>query len=381
MGRVRCGSASRRAWPRGLTRFVGRRHGAGGPAPGPGAGRGRTRARSWRWWGRLGWGSRAWSTSSSTPTTRRAGWCWRAPRCRTARPRPTSPCSTCCRRYAHVDERDDTRTIRAKVTGQVLTLDETLQDDDPAAAGAAGRPAGGQSVPDARSAATAPAHARRRSSACCCARARCSRCSWSVRTCTGSIPRRRPCSTAWSRACPRPACCSWSTIARSTSTAGAARPTTRNSGSTRCRPASADALLAGPAGGRSQPGAAHAAPDRAHRGQSLLSGGERAHPGGDRGAGRRARGLSPGAGAADHSGAGHGAGGAGSAHRPAAARGETPAPDGRGHWHGGALAPAAGHCRAARGRRCTAASPTSRPPSSSTRRACSRSTRTPSSTP
>ena len=52
------------------------------------------------------------------------------------------------------------------------------------------------------------------------------------------MPRPRPCSTAWSRACRRPASCSWSTTARSTSTAGAARPTTRNCGSTRCpRPA------------------------------------------------------------------------------------------------------------------------------------------------
>ena len=51
----------------------------------------------------------------------------------------------------------------------------------------------------------------------------------------------------------------------------------------------------------------------------------------------------------DHSGAGHGAGGAGGAHRPPAARGEAPAADGRGHWHGGALRPVAGHCRAARG--------------------------------
>ena len=48
--------------------------------------------------------------------------------------------------------------------------------------------------------------------------------------------------------------------------------------------------LAGPAGGRPQPGAAHAALDRAHRGQSLLPGGERAHPGGNRGAGRGTRG-------------------------------------------------------------------------------------------
>ena len=62
-----------------------------------------------------------------------------------------------------------------------------------------------------------------------------------------------------------------------------------------------------------------------------------------------AGGLSPGAGGAEHSGAGHGAGGAGGTHRPPAAGGEAAAADGGGHWHGGALAPAAGHCRAARG--------------------------------
>src|SRR3989449_416276 len=34
--------------------------------------------------------------------------------------------------HCHVDDSDDARTIRAKVTGQVLTLDETLQDTLPA---------------------------------------------------------------------------------------------------------------------------------------------------------------------------------------------------------------------------------------------------------
>jgi class 3 adenylate cyclase len=36
------------------------------------------------------------------------------------------------KRYAHLDDADDVRTIRAKVTGQVLTLDEALQDTLPA---------------------------------------------------------------------------------------------------------------------------------------------------------------------------------------------------------------------------------------------------------
>ena len=39
--------------------------------------------------------------------------------------------------YAHVDDSDDPRSIRAKVTGQVLTLDRALQDALPAAAGPA----------------------------------------------------------------------------------------------------------------------------------------------------------------------------------------------------------------------------------------------------
>jgi hypothetical protein len=36
------------------------------------------------------------------------------------------------KRYCHVDDGDEVRTIRAKVTGQVLTLDEALQDTLPA---------------------------------------------------------------------------------------------------------------------------------------------------------------------------------------------------------------------------------------------------------
>jgi class 3 adenylate cyclase/tetratricopeptide (TPR) repeat protein len=45
---------------------------------------------------------------------------------------PYFPVLELLRRYVHVEEHDDTRTIRAKVTGQVLTLDETLQDTIPA---------------------------------------------------------------------------------------------------------------------------------------------------------------------------------------------------------------------------------------------------------
>src|SRR5262245_11361563 len=45
---------------------------------------------------------------------------------------PYFPVIDLLRRYSHVEEHDDTRTIRAKVTGQVLTLDPVLQDTVPA---------------------------------------------------------------------------------------------------------------------------------------------------------------------------------------------------------------------------------------------------------
>jgi class 3 adenylate cyclase/tetratricopeptide (TPR) repeat protein len=45
---------------------------------------------------------------------------------------PYFPVIDLLKRYAHIEEHDDPRTIRAKVTGQVLTLDEALQDTIPA---------------------------------------------------------------------------------------------------------------------------------------------------------------------------------------------------------------------------------------------------------
>ena len=45
---------------------------------------------------------------------------------------PYFPVIDLLKRYTHVEEHDDPRTIRAKVTGQVLTLDETLQETIPA---------------------------------------------------------------------------------------------------------------------------------------------------------------------------------------------------------------------------------------------------------
>jgi tetratricopeptide (TPR) repeat protein len=45
---------------------------------------------------------------------------------------PYVPVIDLLKHYCHLDERDDPRTVRARVTGQVLTLDETLQDTLPA---------------------------------------------------------------------------------------------------------------------------------------------------------------------------------------------------------------------------------------------------------
>ena len=82
---------------------------------------------------------------------------------------------------------------------------------------------------------------------------------------------------------------------------------------------------------------------------------------GERGGYRLARPLP------EHAGAGHGAGGAGRAHRPPGARGQAPAPGGRGHRQGRAAAAAAGHRRAAGAGGCAQGWPACRPPSSSTR--------------
>ena len=45
---------------------------------------------------------------------------------------PYFPVIDLLKRYAHVEDRDEPRTVRARVTGHVLTLDEALQDTMPA---------------------------------------------------------------------------------------------------------------------------------------------------------------------------------------------------------------------------------------------------------
>ena len=294
---------------------------------------------------------------------------------------PYFPVIDLLKRYCHLDEQDDPRTVRAKVTGQVLTLDETLQDTLPGAAVPPGGAAGRQSVSHPRPAAAPPAH-----------------CSQALKRVLLRESQVQPLLLVfedlhWIDAETQALLDS---LVESLPTAQLLllvnyRPEYQHGwGSktyyTQLRldplpPGQRRRVLAGPAGGRSQPGTPQAALDCAHRGQPLLPGGERAHPGGDRGAGGRARGIPPGAGAADHSGAGHGAGGAGGTHRPACRRRRSgssrPRPS---------LAPRC-PCRCSRPlpscprRRCTAAWRTSRRRSSCMRPACSPSRTTPSSMP
>ena len=69
---------------------------------------------------------------------------------------PYFPVIDLLKRYAHVDEHEDTRTIRAKVIGHVLTLDATLQEILPALLSLLGAlPEDSPSAP--RSAAASPA--------------------------------------------------------------------------------------------------------------------------------------------------------------------------------------------------------------------------------
>ena len=123
-----------------------------------GAGHGQVVAR-----GRGGraWGSRAWSTSSSTPTTRQGWLVLESASVSYGKATPYFPVIDLLKRYGHVEDRDDTRTIRAKVTGQVLTLDAALQDTIPALLALLDALPEDSPFLHARSAAAPPAHARR----------------------------------------------------------------------------------------------------------------------------------------------------------------------------------------------------------------------------
>ena len=114
---------------------------------------------------------------------------------------PYFPVIDLLKRYVHVEEGDDPRTIRAKVTGHIFTLDASLQETIPACF-----PCWTpflRTVPFSslirHNDANAPLTD---SNVSYYVKARCSRSCWSLKIFIGSIPRPRRCSTVWSRACP-----------------------------------------------------------------------------------------------------------------------------------------------------------------------------------
>ena len=163
-------------------------------------------ARWWRWSARRAWANHVWSMSACRPTrTRVAGV--ESASVSYGKATPYFPVIDLLKRYCHVE---DTTTPDHPGQGDRAGADARPgpPGHGPGVAGAPGRRAGGQPVPQARSPAAAPASSMP-SNACCCARARSSPCGWCSRICTGLIPRRRPSSIGWWRACRPPACCSW----------------------------------------------------------------------------------------------------------------------------------------------------------------------------
>ena len=204
---------------RGLTRFVGRDAELEQLRQALGARRGRPRARWSPSSASRASASRGSSGSSPTPIASTAGSSSRPARSPTARRRRYLPV---------IDLLKALLPDRATAT---TTADDPREGDGQApdarpraGAGSAGAPVRcstcrSRTRSGRRSTRPSAGSGRwTRSSGCSCARARSSRCWWSSRTSTGSTPRPRPCSTAWSRACRPPGCCSSSTTGPSTST-------------------------------------------------------------------------------------------------------------------------------------------------------------------
>ena len=89
-------------------------------------------ARWWRWWARPGVGKSR-LVYEFVHSHHTQGWLvLESASVSYGKATPYFPVLDLLKRYCHVEEHDDTRTIRAKVTGQVLTLDDALQDTIPA---------------------------------------------------------------------------------------------------------------------------------------------------------------------------------------------------------------------------------------------------------
>ena len=190
--------------------------------------------------------------------------------------------------YCHIDDRDDLRTVRAKGTGQILTLDDALQDTVPAVLALF------EALPaDHPLLALDPLQRRRRTlealKRVLLRESQVQPSSWSSKTSIGSTERHRLNWICWWRASRPLGSSSWSATGRSISTAGAVKHTIPSCGS---MPSPRRVQASAPGPPRTRPGPPP--PDDAlggpHARQSLLSGGECPHARGNRGA-RRARGA------------------------------------------------------------------------------------------
>ena len=240
-------------------------------------------------------GSRACTGSSPTRTAPQAGSCSRPARCPTARPPPTCRSSTCSRAYFQIEERDDAARSARRSPASSSTLDETLGRrcppllallDVPGRATQRGRtldpPQRRQRTLEAvkrlllRESQVQPLLLRLRGPAL------------DRRRDAGPArqPGREPADRARPAAGQLPARVPARLGQQDLLHATPARPAAAPRAPRRC----CDGLL----GDDAALAAAQATADRADRGQSLLPRGERPHPGRDRGARRRARGLSSG---------------------------------------------------------------------------------------
>ena len=114
---------------RGLSPFVGRQPELEAwPAAGPGTGRNRSGAGRCASWRARGGHVTPGLTSSCTPTTRRAGCGWRVALYPMARRRRTCRSVICSKPTVTSKIVVDLQTVRAKITGHILTLDDALQD-------------------------------------------------------------------------------------------------------------------------------------------------------------------------------------------------------------------------------------------------------------
>src|SRR5262249_22539594 len=89
-------------------------------------------ARWWQWWARRGAGKRR-SLARLVRRAQTQGWLvLDSAALAYGQATPYFPVLDLLRRYCHLEERDDARTMQAKVTEQVLRLDAALQDTVPA---------------------------------------------------------------------------------------------------------------------------------------------------------------------------------------------------------------------------------------------------------